>query len=137
MSLVAKFPFTFIGKTTLGRIDRPYAPVLAYSKARKKWQPLQMVVDTGADYTLFPVRYAPVLGIDVKKECTVESTRGVGGAEIVYQYQDLPIRIGTWERSVPVGFLGRDDIPPLLGRLGCLEVFRLVFEDKESRFETP
>jgi len=36
MQEIATFPFTFIGKTNLGKIFRPYAIVLAYSKARKK-----------------------------------------------------------------------------------------------------
>lgn len=94
-----------------------------------------MIIDTGADYTLLPKRHAIILGIDIAKECAVETTLGIGGAETVYQYRNLPIKIGDWEKQIPIGFLERDDIPPLLGRLECLEVFRLVFENKESRFE--
>lgn len=135
MAKIASFPFTFIGKTNLGKIYRPYAIVLAYSKARSKWQPLEMVIDTGADYSLFPQRYAGILGIDLARECAKAETLGVGGAETIHQYKNLPIRIGNWQKEVPVGFLERDDIPPLLGRLECLEALRLSFENKESKFE--
>lgn len=137
MSKIASFPFTFISNTNLGRIFRPYAIVSAYSKQRKKWQPLEMIIDSGADYSLFPQKYAVVLGINLSQECRVETTLGIGGAETVHQYKNLPIRIGKWQRQIPVGFLERSDIPPLLGRLECLEVFRLTFENKESRFELP
>ena len=137
MSKIASFPFTFIGKTKLGKIYRPSAIVLAYSKIRGKWQPLEMIIDTGADYSLFPKRYALDLGINLAQECVAATTAGVGGAETVYQYKNLPIRIGSWQKRIPVGFLERDDLPPLLGRLACLEVFRLSFENKESLFELP
>ena len=135
MSTIASFPFTFIGQTKLGRIYRPFAIISAYAKQRKKWQPLEMIIDTGADYSLFPKKYAGILGVNLLKECLVETTLGIGGAETVYQYRNLPIRIGNWEKQIPVGFLERNDIPPLLGRLECLESLRLVFENKESFFE--
>lgn len=135
MPKIASFPFTFIGKTKLGTIYRPYAIVAAYSNIRNKWQPLEMIIDTGADYCLFPKRYAGILGIDLIQDCIAETTLGVGGAETVYQYKKLPIKIGRWEKKIPVGFLERDDIPPLLGRLECLEILHLVFKNKESLFE--
>ncbi len=135
MPKIASFPFTFIYKTKLGSIYRPYAIVLSYSRARNKWQPIEMVIDTGADYSLLPKRYAGILGIDLIKDCFAETTLGIGGSESVYQYKNLPIKIGKWQKEIPVGFLERDDIPPLLGRLSCLEVFRLIFDKKESVFE--
>lgn len=129
------FPFTFIEKTKLGKIYRPYATVYVFSKARKKWQPVQMIINTGADYTLFPRRYAQVLGIDLNLDCNPETTLGVGGAETVYQYKNLPIRIESLGQKIPLGFLERDDIPPLPGRLNCLEIFKLIFQNFVSTFQ--
>lgn len=94
-----------------------------------------MIIDTGADYCLFPKRYADIFGIDIQKDCEPEKTLGVGGAETVYQYKGLPMKIGNWQKNVPVGFLEKDNVPPLLGRLGCIELFRLIFEEKESIFD--
>ncbi len=41
---------------------------------------------------------------------------GIGGKEKVYLHKKVKIKLGSWERGVPVGFLARDDIPSLLGR---------------------
>ncbi len=135
MSQIASFPFAYIGNTKLGKIYRPYAFVSAFSKIRRKWQPIEMIIDSGADYTLLPKRYAAVLGIRLE-ECEREKSVGIGGAEIVYQYKSLPIKIGTWEQKIPVGFLEREDIPALMGRLGCIEAIKLIFEDHKSILET-
>lgn len=135
MSQIASFPFAYIGNTKLGKIYRPYAFVLAFSKIRKKWQPIEMIIDSGADYSLLPKRYAAVLGIHLG-ECEEEKTVGIGGTETVYQYRHLPIKIGTWEQKIPVGFLEREDIPALMGRLGCMEVIKLIFDHRKSILET-
>lgn len=119
----------------MGKIYRPYAVVEAFSSLTNDWESLEMVVDSGADYTLLPGKYASILGVDLQKDCLVETTLGVGGAETVYQYKNLPIRIGSWTKQIPVGFLERNDLPALLGRLECLESIRLIFENKESSFE--
>lgn len=135
MSQIASFPFAYIGNTKLGKIYRPYAFILAFSKIRMKWQPIETIIDSGADYTLFPKRYAAVLGIQLE-ECEKEQTVGIGGTETVYQYKDLPIKIGTWEHKIPVGFLEREDVPALMGRLGCIEVIKLIFEGRKSILQT-
>lgn len=137
MRQIASFPFTYVGNTKLGKIYRPYTIVSAYSKQRKKWQPVEMIIDSGADYSLFPQKYTEIFGINLLKECRPETTLGVGGTETVYQYKDLPIKIGNWKKPIPVGFLERNDIPPLLGRLECLEIFSLTFENKKSIFKLP
>lgn len=122
-------PFTYIGDTKLGTIYRPYIVIRAYSKRKKGWQQIEMIIDSGADYTLFPKRFSEILGVDLKRDCEIENTKGIGGKEKVYQYKKLPLMIGTWKKEVPVGFLGRNDIPPLLGRLKCLEKLDLGFKN--------
>jgi hypothetical protein len=37
------------------------------------------------------------------------------------------MKLGNWIGVVPVGFLERDDIPPLLGRFKCIDKFDLLF----------
>lgn len=137
MPKIASFPFKFITKTKLGKIYRPYIIVSVYSKQRKAWQPLEMVIDTGADYTLFPKKYAEILGVDLLNECFAETTLGIGGAETVYQHKSLRIKIDNWEKQIPVGFLERNDIPALLGRLDCLEILHLTFKNRKSLIELP
>lgn len=134
--LIAKFPFLKIGSGPLGEIYRPYAEVSLFSDKRDKWFKANMVVDSGADYTLLPKIYAFVFEVDLASECTAETSIGVGGSETVYLHKrGVLLKIGNWEKRIPVGFLERDDIPPLLGRLECMEALRVVFDNFETRFE--
>lgn len=134
---IAKAPFKRIAKSYLGQIFRPYALVFLSSTKTGEWFPTEMVVDSGADYTLLPNRYAFYLGIDLEKNCKAETTLGVGGSETIYLYKKgIFIKIGGWQKQIPVGFLERDDVPPLLGRLECLEVLRVIFDKRETVFES-
>ena len=93
-----------------------------------------MLVDTGADYTLLPQAYAAILGINLEKECRPLVTAGIGGAERVYLLPQLEMRLGSWPRRIPVGFLDHDDVPPLLGRIRCLDSFDVRFARHQTTF---
>lgn len=116
-------------------IFRPYAKVLIFAKKKKTWLPANMVVDSGADYTLLPRRYAIALGIDLANDCIAETALGVGGSETVYFYKKLLVKMEDWQNEIPVGFLERDDIPALLGRLAFIESLRVIFEKHKTTFE--
>ena len=132
---IEQFPFTKIGKGCLGEIFRPYAKVLIFVKKKRVWLMSNMVVDSGADYTLLPKRYAIALGIDLAKDCRAETTLGVGGSETIYLYKSLLVKINNWQNKISVGFLERDDVPALLGRLEFMEVLKVVFENHKTTFE--
>ncbi len=91
-----------------------------------------MIVDTGADYTLLPKYFSVRLDVDLKKDCRIFKTGGIGGEEKVYLLPSIKAKLGTWERQVPVGFLDRDDIPPLLGRYMFLETFETLFSSSHT-----
>lgn len=136
MKLVSS-PFGFRGEGYLGKIYRPYLVIGITSKKIKEWVPLEVLVDTGADYTLFPQRYTGLLGIDIKNDCRAEKTHGVGGEETIYLCKEkVMIKIGSFEKTIPVGFLSRNNIPALLGRLQALEVLQLTMKDKITIFES-
>lgn len=86
-----------------------------------------MVVDTGADYTLLPRYIADKLGISLERDCKTFITYGVGGGERVYLLPKVKVRLGDWERIISVGFLERNEIPPLMGRHLFLETFETLF----------
>lgn len=88
---------------------------------------MTVLVDTGADYTLLPHSFLRFLGVDPRRDCEVVTTVGVGGPERVFLCRRVRVRLGPWERVIPVGFLARFDVPPLLGRQGCLETFAVTF----------
>lgn len=89
-----------------------------------------MLVDTGADYTLLPKYFAKRLDVNLEKDCNIFRTAGIGGTEKVYLLRSIKVRLGQWERKIPVGFLDRDDIPPLMGRRLFFETFEVLFSSK-------
>lgn len=126
------FPFEKNYSPLLGVIRRPVAQVFFYSRFKKLWYETWMIVDTGADYTLLPRYFSERLGIDLKKEGRLFKTSGIGGQERVYFVKEIIAKIGDWKRNIPVGFLDRDEIPPLLGRHLFFERFEVVFSKKHT-----
>ena len=116
----------------LGEIHRPIAQVFFFSKVKNRWYEVWMLVDTGADYTLLPRYFSKRLGIKLQKECTVFKTAGVGGTEKVYFLKNIKAKLGMWERRVPVAFLDRDEIPPLMGRHLFIETFETTFSSNHT-----
>ncbi len=121
------FPFEKDKSSILGQIFRPIARVFFFSKKKDRWYETWMIVDTGADYTLLPKYFSKRLGIDVEKDCRIFKTTGIGGTEEVYFLKSIKVKLGEWERNIPIGFLNRDDIPPLMGRHLFLETFEVIF----------
>lgn len=134
MAGVIKFPFEVTSSQIFGRISRPIARVDFWSYAIKNWVEIVMLVDTGADYSLLPKFYADDLGINLEKDCQPYSTFGIGGSETVYLLKETMVKLGPWQLTIPVGFLERDNIPPLLGRQNFLEDFKVIFHHHTSHF---
>lgn len=123
-----RFPYQTKPSSIFGTIKRPVAKISFWSKKFNRFLEYLMIVDTGADYTLLPFSAAEELGIDPKKDCQLFKTAGIGGEEKVYfARKRLKIKIGNLEKKIPVGFLDQEDIPPLLGREGCLNDFDMRF----------
>lgn len=125
--MVLKFPFKTAKSSILGTIYRPVAQVFFWTDKTKQWTEIWMIVDTGADYSLLPRFMADKLGVALEKECKVFSTYGIGGGERVYFLPRIKVKLGSWERIIPVGFLERNEIPPLMGRQLFLETFETLF----------
>jgi len=133
--MVITFTFKKEKSSLLGTIYRPIATVLLQDKKSGVFKPITMIVDTGADYTLLPRFLAPVLGIDLNKDCQKLKTSGVGGEETVFFCKEkITVRLGEWERRIPFGFLDNDFIPPLLGRHEFFQTFETVFDDRKVSF---
>lgn len=125
--MTLKFPFRKEKSSILGTIYRPVARVFFWSKKGEGWIAVRMIVDTGADYTLLPRFMAQKLSVNLEKDCQIFSTYGIGGKERVYFLPKIKVRLGDWERIISVGFLERNEIPPLMGRHLFLETFETLF----------
>ena len=133
--MAISFLFKKEQSSLLGTIYRPIATVFFQNKKTEVFKPVTMIVDTGADYTLLPRFLAPTLGIDLNKDCQKLKTNGVGGKETVFFCQKkVKVKIGNWERKIPLGFINNDFIPPLLGRHKFFETFQTVFDNRQLIF---
>lgn len=129
-------PFEEQKTSIFGVIKRPVANVSFWSITLKKWVPVRMVVDTGADYTLLPKWVAGKLGVNLDRDCRKYKTAGVGGEENVFLLKsEWRAKIGEWEESVVLGFIGDSNVPPLLGRLKFMEKFKVTFANFRTSFE--
>ena len=117
---LASFPYEQRLSTIFGTIRRPVAKVELYSSAFQRWIVYMALVDTGADYCVFPRSVAFDLGISLEA-CEPQTTSGVGGQQRVFVHRRARMRLGPWELAVPVGFVERENVPPLLGRYRCLD----------------
>lgn len=131
------FPYEVRSSAIFKVVRRPIALVDFWSEKFKRFITYSLIVDTGADYTLFPKAIAEDLGIDLKHDCLIYESRGIGGKERVYFVKEpVSTMIGKIKRQIPVGFLGHDDIPPLLGRQKCLDTFKVTLENFTTIFST-
>ena len=129
------FPYQYIGKNIFGDLYRPYTTLrIMRTKEPRIWIERTLIIDTGADYTIFPYSDSFVFGIDCKRECIKEMTYGVGGRKKVFLFKSLVVRLGAWERKIPVGFLEDSSIPALMGRQLCLDLFSLHLTDNTALF---
>lgn len=126
-----KFPFRKEESSLLGVVYRPIVRVHFWSSKGKYWLEVLMIADTGADYTLLPRYLAEDLQIDLKTECQAFTTFGIGGSQKVFLLPSIKIRLGEWERKIPVGFLDKNTVPPLLGRHKALEKFNTLFAKRQ------
>lgn len=130
------FKFKEYPSNIFGITRRPIAQVYFQHKNKVRWLPVAMVVDSGADYTLLPKFLAASLGISLPKDCKLIGTRGVGGESTVHLLRKkIKVKLGKYEREIPIGFLSNDNIPPLLGRQEFLETFKVILEKFETTFE--
>lgn len=129
------FPFERMESSILGTIWRPVAEVRFQRKTSGKWRSVWMIVDTGADYTLLPRFMADKLDVDVEHECQIFSTAGIGGSEKVYFLPKITVQLGDLQKTIPVGFLDRNEVPPPLGRHLFMETLETYFSsDHNTRF---
>lgn len=123
-----KFVYEHSGNCYFGKIYRPVAKVSFKSKINDLWSDIWMVVDTGADFSILPRYVSNDLGISLEKDCLLDITAGVGGEQKIYLYKHkIKVRLGEFAREIPVAFFDSDEVPPLLGRLGFLEIFNTNF----------
>lgn len=95
------------------------------------------VVDSGADFCVFPAKYGSIIGVKIKQGDSIV-TNGVGGRKILYFHK---IKIGVylrdqiWKFNADVGFSYKinEKGVGLLGRQGFFDQFREVVFNQNKR----
>lgn len=120
---------------SFGKIRRPVANI-HFQTPDKLWVPIEMLIDTGSDYTLLPKSFSRELGISISRDCNIIGSRGVGGdTEVYILKRKIKARLGNYQRMIPLGFASNDSIPPLMGRQEFFETFKVTFNKFKVTFE--
>ena len=135
--MAVTFRFQSVPSKLFGTRSRPIAVVDFKHRLEDYWLPVQMIVDTGADYSVLPRAFALPLGIDLRRDCRAHETIGIGGSEKIFLYRGQPVRMGKYVRTIPIGFLNRDTGPALLGRHEFFETFKVIFHNRRAQFFNP
>lgn len=89
------------------------------------------MVDSGADFSIFPAFAAIVLGIDVEKlqRTTAESA---DGDLFEIHKTTVSAKVERKEFKLPVGF-SKKNVTPIMGRGGFFETFKIEFDERKKQ----
>ncbi len=133
--MVIEFPYRYVTTNHFGKLYRPYAKILIRNLQNPKlWLERIAVVDSGADFSLFPRKDAYLFGVNLEKDIKIDKTFGVGGSEKIFLYTNLEVKLGSQILKIPVGFLDRNDVPALLGRQQFLDLFNVQLVEFKVKF---
>lgn len=128
---VSRFAFESAPSQIFGQIYRPVIPIKLWSEATRKWRTVHMLLDTGADYTIIPSYIAVWLELDLHGAKEYQ-TVGVGGKQTIRFIEKLRVKVGHFEREIPVGIIQSTSVPPLMGRHGMIDTFDILLSKRKE-----
>jgi hypothetical protein len=120
---------------TRKNVFRPVIPVtIEYGGKKVAYEAL---LDSGADWNLFPSIMGEIIGIDIAKGKR-EPFGGIGGGGFTAYFHDVTLYIGGWPIKVSCGF--SPDIPPqqsygVLGHFGFFDRFIVRMDNSKKEIE--
>ncbi len=128
-----KFPEADPSKPFIGR---PLVPVYLHGENISTESPYFALVDSGADYVLFPADLAIAVGIEDINTGEKGEIVGIAGQKAAVYYHNLELQIQGSDRKLPVevGF-SKEIYMPVLGR-SFFRHFRSVnFSEQQEEVE--
>lgn len=122
------FKFTKENSSSLGIVYRPIVKV-GLRDADGELFELSVLVDSGADISIFSRRIGDIMGIDVEKG-EEKIFRGIVGELIAYVHK-IPVSINDREVETRVAF-ALSEVPNLLGRLDIFKNFEISFKKEDD-----
>ncbi len=92
----------------------------------------EFLVDSGADYSMLPRRFAELLGVDLS-DVPETAVTGVGSSDVATQLGEMTLRVGDTDVTVPCLFSSNENTPYLLGRMGFFSRFNITFDNRRKR----
>lgn len=114
----------------LGDILRPVAQ-LEIKSEKSNWFPIIMYIDSGADISLVPRNFGLLLNLDLTKN--LGQIRGIGEAIVPLSLQNVKMRIDNHEMKVKIAVALINEVPYVLGRYDFFKLFRITFQEYESK----
>jgi hypothetical protein len=94
------------------------------------------LLDSGADWCLFPASVGEYLHIQVEQGEKIEFT-GVSSLGVAY-FHEVKLEIGGWGHNCLVGFspdLDKMNVPAVLGHTGFFDRYEVTFNFKKETIE--
>ncbi len=114
----------------ISRIKRPLIDIEAYSHLKKRWISIpEVLADTGADISILPKYIGEILIEDFTIGKRDEIRGIVPHAEIIIFIHTLRFKVDDKIFELPVAIADSDNIPPILGRIKGLDIFKCIFEN--------
>ncbi len=121
------FDYTEKESGLFGRVLRPLVAVEI--KGETEWIRIEnMLADTGADISILPRDVGDLLMKDITKGKPHEVKGIVPYAKLIVYIHQLRFRINGKEFELPAAISDSNDVPPILGRVKGLDMFRCIFD---------
>ncbi len=132
------FPVLNSSGKKIGEVARPIIYFLLNYKHGKMFGPMGAIIDSGADYNLFPADVADILGIKLMKG-EEKVNEGIGGKRVkTYRHLGIKMFVEGYSFNTSIDF-SKEISVPLLGQQGFFDKFKkITFSrvDEEVLIET-
>lgn len=108
--------------------DRP--SITFQLKFGDRWKYFSALIDSGADFSIFPMYAAIALGINIKKLKKIQAEAADGDFFDIYK-TTLEAKINNIFFQLPIGFSEKPNVNPLIGREGFFDTFKITFDHKK------
>ena len=123
------FPYVEQEHPIFGKVKRPLIKIAMYSERFQQWLSVDKVLaDTGADISVVPLPFGEILFTDVEVGQPIQ-LGGILASNLMANafVHRVQAKIGNYEFAMPVAVSTSSQIPPILGRQGALDQFKVSF----------
>jgi len=92
-----------------------------------------LIIDSGATYTTFPVSIADEFGVKYKRSDNAECASGASCK--AFLSEEVVLLGGKYRMKIPILWMDSERVTPLLGRAGVFDRFRVIFDELDRRIE--